>query len=400
MRVVVNELGSLGRRTGVGLYTTELLRCLRQQALPGNIQAFPQGWLRRLKDACARAQAGDRPRAAPDAPAAATAPLRRRLMEPLRQWGRNATLWSFRHYCARHAIQVYHEPNHLPLPIELPTVVTIHDLSALLHPEWHPRDRVVRFAKQFHDGLRRCRHFLAVSEFTRQEIIRHLGVSPTSVTRIYNGVRRHLKPLPPETVAPVLRRLRLPPCYLLYVGTLEPRKNLLTLLEAYCGLPLGLRERYPLVLAGSWGWKAEAVADHLQREGRARGILHLGYVPDEHLVTLYNGARALVYPSFYEGFGLPPVEMLACGGAVLASTAGALVETVGKQAHLIAPEDIDGWRAGMARVLGDDAWWQSLRRGAVEAARPYSWERCAAETLRVYRSLCGMTEAGAYRVAG
>jgi alpha-1,3-rhamnosyl/mannosyltransferase len=400
MRVVVNELGSLGRRTGVGLYTAELLGSLRRQALPASIQAFPQGWLRRLKDACAHAGAGDRPPAAPGAPATASAPLRRRLMEPLRRWGRKATLWSFRHYCARHAIQVYHEPNHLPLPIDLPTVVTIHDLSVLLHPEWHPHERVIRFAKQFHNELRRCRHFLAVSEFTRQEIIRHLGVPPTSVTRIYNGFRRHLKPVSPETVAPVLRRLGLPPCYLLYVGTLEPRKNLLTLLKAYCGLPLGLRERYPLVLAGSWGWKAEAVADYLQREGRARGILHLGYVPDEHLVTLYNGARALVYPSFYEGFGLPPVEMLACGGAVLASTAGALVETVGKQSHLIAPEDIDGWREGMARVLRDDAWWQSLRRGAVEAARPYSWERCAAETLRVYRSVCGKTEAGAYRVAG
>jgi glycosyltransferase involved in cell wall biosynthesis len=96
-----------------------------------------------------------------------------------------------------------------------------------------------------------------------------------------------------------------------------------------------------------------------------------------------------VYPSLYEGFGLPPVEMLACGGAVLASTAGALVETVGKKAHLIEPLDLDGWRWAMQRVIEDDDWWQALRRGAVEAVRSFTWEQCATDTLRVYRRLGG-----------
>jgi len=104
---------------------------------------------------------------------------------------------------------------------------------------------------------------------------------------------------------------------------------------------------------------------------------------------LYNGARALVYPSLYEGFGLPPVEMLACGGAVLASTAGALVETVGQKAQLIEPMDLDGWRWAMQRVVEEDDWWQALRRGAVEAVRSFTWEQCAADTLRVYRRLGG-----------
>ena len=119
--------------------------------------------------------------------------------------------------------------------------------------------------------------------------------------------------------------------------------------------------------------------------------MHLGYVADADLPVLYNGARALVYPSLYEGFGLPPVEMLACGGAVLASTAGALAETVGGQAHLIPAADEDGWRAAMLRVVTEDEWWQSLRQGAVEAARPYTWERCAATALRVYRQACGLS---------
>src|SRR6185369_12251922 len=110
-------------------------------------------------------------------------------------------------------------------------------------------------------------------------------------------------------------------------------------------LPESLRVRYPLVLVGGWGWNAGEVADYLSREARHRGVIHLGYVADADLPALYNGARALVYPSHYEGFGLPPLEMLACGGAVLASTAGAVAEVVGSQAHLIAADDFDGWRA-------------------------------------------------------
>jgi len=122
-------------------------------------------------------------------------------------------------------------------------------------------------------------------------------------------------------------------------------------------------------------------------------VIHLGYVAEHHVSAIYNGARALVYPSLYEGFGLPPLEMMACGGAVVASTAGALVETVGQRAHLVAPEDEDGWRAALARVVVDDDWWRELRRGVREVARPYTWGRCAADTLRVYRSLAGGQDA-------
>jgi alpha-1,3-rhamnosyl/mannosyltransferase len=163
----------------------------------------------------------------------------------------------------------------------------------------------------------------------------------------------------------------------------------LLLLQAYCALPQRLRDRWPLLLVGCWGWNTTAVAEFLHREARHRGVIHLGYVAEHHVPAIYNGARALVYPSLYEGFGLPPLEMMACGGAVIASSAGALVETVGRHAHVVPPEDLEGWRAAVARVVQDDAWWQGLRRGVVEAARPYTWDRCAADTWGVYRSLCG-----------
>jgi alpha-1,3-rhamnosyl/mannosyltransferase len=285
------------------------------------------------------------------------------------------------------AFDLYHEPNFLPLPNDVPTVATFHDLSVLLHPEWHPADRVAHFEYHIPHTLASCVHFLTVSEFSRREVLRTLNVPPDRVTTVYNGIRPDLRPLPPAEVQRVLRRLGLPPRYLLYLGTLEPRKNVLRLLQAYCALPQWLRDGWPLLLVGGWGWKFLDIADYLHREARHRGVIHLGYVADRHLAAIYSGARALLYPSLYEGFGLPPLEMMACGGAVLTSTAGALVETTGGQAYPIPPEDVGQWRDAMARLLEDDDWWRSLRQGVEQVVRPYTWERCARETWRVYRWL-------------
>ncbi len=224
---------------------------------------------------------------------------------------------------------LYHEPNNIPLPSDLPTVVTVHDLSALLHPEWHPAHRAAEYAAHFHKGVAQACHFLAVSEFTRQELIHTLGLHPDRVTRTYNGVRPGLGPMPESEVRATLRLLGLPPRYFLYLGTIEPRKNVMTLLRAYMKLPGELRERCPLLLVGGWGWNSADVAAFLDDEARHRGVIRTGYLPEERVAAVMNGARALVYPSLYEGFGLPPLEMMACGGAVLCSTAGALVETVG-----------------------------------------------------------------------
>jgi alpha-1,3-rhamnosyl/mannosyltransferase len=304
--------------------------------------------------------------------------------------GRKFMAHYFRVACKLREYDLYHETNFIPMRLERPTVATLHDLSVLAHPEWHPADRVAYFEKHFQSGLSRCIHFLAISEFGRQEVIRTLGIRPERVTRTYMGIRSGMGPIPAEEIRRTLKHLGLPDRYLLYLGTIEPRKNLLMLLRAYCALPEALRSRWPLLLVGGWGWNTAEVAEFLHREARHRGVIHIGYVSEEHLGAIYNGARALVYPSLYEGFGLPPIEMMACGGGVLASTAGALVETVGSRAHLIEPQDQGSWTQAMARVCNDDDWWQSLRTGVAEVARPFTWDNCAAVTLNVYRSLCGV----------
>ncbi len=394
MRVLVNGLSASGSMTGIGHYTSQLLRCLRDQVAAEEIHSFPN----RLVCQARSLWAGVRSRIECRRPSATTPAIRKaptalswrgRTMRSLRSYGQWLLARNFRATSRRGGYDLYHEPNYIPLPSDLPTVATIHDLSVLLHPEWHPADRVAHFEKHFLPGLTQCVHFLAISEFGRREIIRTLNLPADQVTRTYMGIRPGLRPLPDDVVQRALHRMGLPQRYLLFVGTIEPRKNVRTALRAYCSLPEAVAQNHPFVLVGGWGWNSGDVGRFLEEEGRHRGVIHLGYVAEEDLVVLYNGARALVYPSLYEGFGLPPVEMMACGGAVLASTAEAVVETVGEQAHLIDPNDLDGWREAMLRVIEDDDWWFSLRRGVVEATSSFSWEQCAADTLKVYRALCG-----------
>lgn len=386
MRVIVNRLVALGQKTGVGHYTAELVRCLPREADGDRIDCFPGGWVSHA----ARLYARLRPYWQRPVVAAPAGPGRRRRFRlDLHRRGLRWLGGHFRRLCARQGYDLYHEPNFIPLPADCPTVVTLHDLSVLLHPEWHPADRVAQYERHFPGVLKQSAHFLTVSEFVRQEVIRKLGVASHRVSRVYNGIRPELGRLAGDVVASRLRALDLPAQYLLYVGTIEPRKNLLTLLRAYCALADSLRDAWPLLLVGGWGWNAREVADYLDGTARAKGVRQLGYVSDHDLPALYNGARALIYPSCYEGFGLPPLEMMACGGAVLASTAGALIETVGSRAHLTHPDDLDGWRRALERVLRDDDWWRGLRAGVEAVARPYTWERCAAETLHVYRQVCG-----------
>lgn len=385
MRVLVNAISAWdSARTGVGHHTSELVHALQRIGAGDAIDLYPPAWLGYTVAAWKRTRSWqpERPAMAPTqhAEAGGSKPsLKHRLLQR-----------HFRRYCASGGYDLYHEPNHIPFECDLPTIATIHDLSVLLHPEWHPIERVRDYERRFRRGLARSTHFLTVSEFTRREVISVLGIPPERITRTYNGVRRSMMPLPDETVQATLHRLGLPARYLLHVGTIEPRKNLLMLLQAYAALPAALRDSCPLVLVGGWGWHHEDVSRYLQSHGQQLGILHVGYVAEADLPAVYNGALALLLPSHYEGFGLPALEMLACGGAVLASTAEALVELVSGQAHLINACDPLGWRDAMQRVITDTQWRQSLRQGAVRRAASFTWEACASETLRVYRRLTGI----------
>jgi alpha-1,3-rhamnosyl/mannosyltransferase len=284
---------------------------------------------------------------------------------------------------------LYHEPNFVPFRVGLPLVVTVFDLSVLLFPQWHPAGRVKAHETAYRHGLALADHVIVGTEAVRAEAQQHLGLSPDRVTAMLCGVGPQFRPQPAGAVAAVRARHRLPPRYTLYVGTIEPRKNVGTLLRAFCDLPAELRAACPLVLAGGWGWKADAERDLFHTEARHKGVLHIGYVPDEDLSALYTGADALLYPSFYEGFGMPPVEAMACGTPAVTSRADAVREAVGSAALTLDATDLPGWRDVLARVAADPAYLDDYRRRGPAHAAAFTWEACARTVYGVYRKVLG-----------
>ena len=397
MRIIVNRYCELERRTGIGNYSNQLVTAMLRIKHPMTIESFPQGWAKGVESSRAqrRARLSNQGEPAADLSGAESS-------EPALSWtekllglghriserylpGPSERLLQRQYRLLSSVCDLYHEPNCIPWESDLPTITTLPDLSVILHPEWHPAARIEDYERHFERGVRQCVRILTISDFSHRQIVQELGIPAERVTRTYCGINPRLRPLRAEEVRERRQEMGLPKDYLLYVGTLEPRKNLLMLLEAYCSLSATIRDRCPLLLVGGWGWNTEELASYLEDEARPRGVVHLGYVPDEQLITLYNGARALLFPSFYEGFGLPPLEMMACGGAVLISTAEALVETTGGHAHSIHPLDQDGWRSSLHRIIQDDDWRDHLRQGVTDWARRFTWERCAEETLEAYR---------------
>jgi alpha-1,3-rhamnosyl/mannosyltransferase len=393
MRIIFHQRAIAGKKTGVGVYTSCLLKALRAHPGTHELDCFPEGWLWRAYAAWAHVepwwfQLQSQTALGRQRWLASLKPLSRTALHFCRYAGRELLDRRRRSVFPNGRYDVYHEPNQVPLQTDLPTVVTLHDLSVLLYPGWHPKRRVHWFDRHFHRTLTQCQHFITVSNTVRRHVIQFLGIPASRVSCVYHGVSSHYVPLPGPYTDDILRRLGLKRGYLLYLGTIEPRKNILMLMQAYCALPARLRERSPLVLGGTWGWGFEEVADYYYTKARHEGVRHVGYLSEEYLPALYNGARCLVYPSVYEGFGLPCLEMMACGGAVVASTADVFQETIGGQAYLVPPNDASAWRKTLARIIEDDDWHRMLQQGSTDLAATYTWENCADKTLEVYERAC------------
>ncbi|MFO1434321.1 MAG: glycosyltransferase family 1 protein [Candidatus Competibacteraceae bacterium] len=289
-------------------------------------------------------------------------------------------------------IMLYHDPNFIPYCFDGPVVITIHDLSMIKYPETHPADRIRAIGQQLPSAVARADAIIAVTEATRQEILATFDVNPQKVIAIHNGVGRHFQPLSQAETAPVLHPQRLTHRgYILNVGTLEPRKNLIRLARAYRSLPATLRERYPLVIVGMKGWHYESIGEELEPLIRSGHLRLLGYIPTEALPALYAGAAMLVYPSLYEGFGLPLVEAMASGTPVITSNRSSMPEVVGDVGILVEPEDESMIAGAIRRLLEDSNEALRLQRQGLERVRQFTWERCAQQTLAVYRKVLQST---------
>ncbi|MGY8526622.1 glycosyltransferase family 4 protein [Paracidovorax citrulli] len=282
--------------------------------------------------------------------------------------------------------QVYHEPNFIAPRSAGPVVITAHDISWVRHPDYHPAARLTLMRTHFPAALERADRVIVVSDFVRRELLECFPVRSDKIDVVYNGVSADFKPKSAAQTAPVLARHGLEyGKYLVAVGTLEPRKNLSTVLAAHAKLPAAMQREYPLVLIGVNGWLNDELHADLRQPVQQGTARLLGYVPDEDLPALVAGACTLLYPSVYEGFGLPPLEAMACGVPVVASTADAVQEVVGDAGLLNAALDVDAFADSMRRVIEDPALRAQLAEKGLARAARFSWDRCVDETLAVYR---------------
>ncbi len=301
----------------------------------------------------------------------------------LEPWIRGRALSRYKDY-------VYHGTNFYLPQVSGPAVATIHDLSVYKCQQTHPVERVRYMQRQISGTLKRADFLITDTEHTRREVADYFNWPLERIRAVHLASAAEFYPRDISELAPALQALGLQPGgYVLYTGTVEPRKNLQLLLHAYELLPDALRLRFPLVISGYKGWCSDDL--HLQMDvaQRAGWLKYLGFVDAQVLPLLMAGARLFAYPSLYEGFGLPVLEAMASGVPVICSDASTLPEVAGGAAALHAPQDVDALRDWLLRGLEDEIWCaQQSKAGLVRAAQ-FSWQRCVQETMDVYREVAG-----------
>lgn len=363
MNVLINALQA-GNKSGTGRYVTELVRALA--AHPDKLELtvlWPEG--EPLEELGGRVSVVRKPAQS----------LRRILTDH----------WMIQELCARKGIDVVHYPaNFGPLLPLRNVVVTVHDLSFMRHPEWFRWNRAMYYRWALRRTVHLAKRIIADSEATVSDLVQFTGVSHEQIDVVPLGVHPRFRPASEEIKTAIRLNYRLPERFFLYVGTLEPRKNIPRLIEAWSRVAPDTEA--DLVIAGRRGWKTQAIDVAVSRSPHHQRIHFLDFLPEDDLPAVMSAAFAFVWPSLFEGFGLPPLEAMACGTPVLTSKVSSLPEIVGDAALLTAPEDVSAIADGMQRLLGDASLREGLAARGLERARLFSWERSAALTLKAYQA--------------
>jgi glycosyltransferase involved in cell wall biosynthesis len=371
--------------TGIGRYALELARHLREMPEVAQLDFFSLGRWQTWQDLLACEQ----PVAQLSSPSKASPPRTLRSVLANNAFSVKAyetltpALYAWR--LRNRADALFHSPNYFLPPHPGTCVATIHDLSHVWHPKFHPQVRVDFMNRALSQSLRRADFLITDAESVRQEVIRHFAWPEDKIAAVPLGVDPIYRPREVSEVQDVLNAWGLGyEAYTLFVGTVEPRKNLITLMTAYEQLPEKLRMQWPLVIAGNEGWNSKEIHSRMERAATKGWLRYLSFVPQAHLPMLYAGARLFAYPSVYEGFGLPPLEAMASGVPVVCSNVSSLPEVVGDVALGFAPTDVQALYAALTQGLEDESWRSQAKSAGRLRSQNFSWQKCAANTLKIY----------------
>ena len=375
MKLALNATPLLSPLTGIGQYTYQIAAGL-QQAQGVDLEMFyGNGWSKELRDK-------------PIPGIASLKSVVRKFLPRSYDFARFMQQRKFTQGVMQGTDVIYHEPNFLAYRHKGPTVITVHDLSWIRYPAAHFKERVDAMERYFEPGLRRASIVLTDSEFVKREVVEVFGIDAQKIRTIPLGFDHWYRPMQEDQTRKVLEPMGLQHGrYLLAVGTLEPRKNLQLALKAYALLPQSVQAQYPLVIAGMKGWHTDALDKGMASLVASGHIRLTGYLPRADLAALTAAASVLLYPSIYEGFGLPPLEAMACGVPVIVSNVASLPEVVGGAGVLIDPNDADGLSHAVRQLLEDPKHRQRLSDLSIERARLFSWGACVQQTIAAYKQV-------------
>jgi len=382
LRIGIDYTAAVRQGAGIGRYTRELVRALAKLDGDNDYVLFAAVGGQRLTDT-----------AWPPNFQVRSVPLSDRALAIL--WHRlRLPLWV---ELVTGRVDIFHSPDFVLPPVRRAcpehsrrarTMLTVHDLSFMRYPDCTDANLRAYLNEVVPRSVHRADLVLADSQSTKDDLVELLGVESDRIEVVYPGVEERFRPIEDQAhLEEVRKRCHLPPRFILGLGTLQPRKNFTTLIEAFATLrpcdPATLR----LVIAGGKGWLYEEIFAAVERMGLEEKVIFSGFVADEDLPALYNLADLFVFPSLYEGFGLPPLEAMSCGTPVITSNASSLPEVVGEAGLMVKATDVEGLAEAMQRVLEDDALREEMMARGLEQARKFTWEKAAAKLLSLYEAL-------------
>ena len=296
---------------------------------------------------------------------------------------------SFRSLVQKSKVDLLHVPSPwTPAPLDTPLVATVHDVTPLLYPRSLPLTLRLRYKGQLNQTLNSARRIITVSQISLSALIAYAGVNPAKVHVIHNGVSEKFRPdVTVEEQAAARRHYSLPERFAFWVGDFRPEKNLSFLIHAWSRLPHHIPDPPILVLAGAQRGEYRKLRKEVEKRGMEDKVLFPGFIREDDLPAVYSAATLFVFPSLYEGFGLPPLEAMACGTPCVVSHSSSLPEVTGSAALLFNPTSLDSLEECIMRVLTDPDLYETLREEGLRQSALFPWSRAADETLSVYRSI-------------